>query len=367
MADVIVSGHICLDLLPGMARVSQEDLGTPGRLYEVDPLGMATGGAVSNTGLALFHLGVDVGLMGTVGDDLLGRVIIAYLRDQKPELADYIKVQPGQDSSYSVVLAPENADRTFLHCTGTNDTFGAEDVDYTRLTDAKIFHLGYPPLMPRLYQNEGAELVDIFRRAKATGVVTSLDMAMPDPNGPSGKADWRRIVERTLPYVDIFLPSIEEILMMMRLSAERARAAMGELNLSFLDRLSHELIDMGAAVVGFKLGPYGLYARATDDADRLQALKRLPIDQAAWCGASAYYPTYAVEAVGTTGAGDTAYAGFLTALLHGLTLQEAVQMANAVGACSVEVATSTGGVRSWEETRARMASGWPLSTERIKG
>lgn len=40
-------------------------------------------------------------------------------------------------------------------------------------------------------------------------------MAKPDPTSEAGRKDWNRILERVLPYVDIFLPSLEEILYMI--------------------------------------------------------------------------------------------------------------------------------------------------------
>lgn len=43
----------------------------------------------------------------------------------------------------------------------------------------------------------------------------SLDMALPDSESPAGKADWQGILENILPHVDIFVPSIEEILFML--------------------------------------------------------------------------------------------------------------------------------------------------------
>jgi len=41
---------------------------------------VSTGGAVSNTGIALHRLGVPTRLMGKVGDDILGRAIPDVLR-----------------------------------------------------------------------------------------------------------------------------------------------------------------------------------------------------------------------------------------------------------------------------------------------
>ena len=63
--------------------------------------------------------------------------------------------------------------------------------------------------------------------------------------------------------------------------------------------------------------------------------------------------------MGTTGAGDATIAGFLAALLRGLPVKDAATMAVAVGACNVEAADALGGLRSWEETEARVAEGWP--------
>ena len=50
--------------------------------------------------------------------------------------------------------------------------------------------------------------------------------------------------------------------------------------------------------------------------------------------------------VRTTGAGDAAAAGFLLALLDGLSPEDAATMAGAVGATNLEAPDATGGVRS---------------------
>ena len=95
--DVLVSGHLCLDLIPGMSHVSVEDMTTAGRLYTIDPIAVSTGGAVSNTGLALHRLGVNVQLMATVGEDLIGQMILLYLRLRDPNLAA-LRLRPRRTS-----------------------------------------------------------------------------------------------------------------------------------------------------------------------------------------------------------------------------------------------------------------------------
>jgi sugar/nucleoside kinase (ribokinase family) len=128
---------------------------------------------------------------------------------------------------------------------------------------------------------------------------------------------------------------------------------------AYLDNLADEILALGVAVAGFKLGEYGFYARATPEASRL------PDNLAWWSNQQAYHPAFKVNVIGTTGAGDSAYAGFLAVLLQGLSLPECVQAACAAGACSVEAAGASAGILPWQETLARIQAGWPLNLLRL--
>lgn len=366
--DVIVTGHLCVDLVPRTENIPLERLVVPGRVIEIGALDISTGGAVSNTGLALHRLGVNVRLMATIGDDLLGRVVLAFLEGHGETLTQYISIRAGQRGSYTVVLSPMNADRVLMHYPGPNTQFGVDSVDFSLLTGAKLFHLGYPSILFRLMANDGAELEGIYRQAKATRIATSMDMSLPDPQGPAGRVDWRKILSRSLPYVDVFLPSIEEIVFMLR--REDYEAWRGEvlahITADYLSALAHELLDMGSVIVGFKLGELGFYME-TAEAAKFDRLQCLPLDVSEWASAKVWTPAYEVKVVGAAGAGDSAYAGLLSALLKGMSPLEAVRWACAVGACNVEAADTTSGVRSWEETEVRLRVGWPTRTERLPG
>ncbi|MBK8026028.1 MAG: carbohydrate kinase family protein [Chloroflexi bacterium] len=366
--DIVVSGHLCIDLIPQMGHVSAEALASPGRLTEVGPLDLSTGGSVSNTGLALHSLGANVAFVSAVGGDLLGQLTLDFLKRRDPTLARHIKVRAGVSSSYTLVLSPERMDRVFLHCTGTNATFSSDDIDYTLLENAKIFHLGYPPILPRLYADDGDELVHVYRRARETGVIASMDMALPDPTGPSGQVDWRRILERVLPFVDIFVPSIEEALFMLHpSSSNHGRNWKAHLSMASLHALTSELLACGdMAVVGLKLGAYGVYLRSGSSVaivriqDRFTNVGLVPND-------AVYHPAFQVDVVGTTGAGDAAYAALLYALIEGVSLSECAQWMCAVGAHNVEAADAISGVRSLQQTLNRIANGWALSTLVVPG
>lgn len=358
----IVAGHICLDVIPTLlTKENFESTFRPGRLLEAGPVVISTGGAVSNTGLALHKLGIDTQLMGKIGQDMFGEATLNVVKNFGGErLANGMRVVPGEPSSYTVILNPPNIDRIFLHCPGPNDTFGADDINYDLLPQVALFHFGYPPLMKRMYQNDGAELIEIYRRAKATGVTTSLDMAMPDPGGPSGQANWPLILKTVLPYVDLFLPSVEEILLMLYPTTFKA-VTTGAVKISpeLTSQIAADLLAMGAKIVMLKAGHLGLYLRTGDETTLADLGHAQPSHVARWANREFWTPVFQTTPVGTTGAGDSTVAGFLAALLRDLTPTEAVTMAAAVGACNVEAADALGGLRSWGETTARVLAGWP--------
>ncbi|RKN84225.1 carbohydrate kinase family protein [Paenibacillus ginsengarvi] len=361
-ADVIVAGHICLDVIPDMGTASLAALGVPGALVNVGGALLSTGGTVANSGLALHRLGANVRLMGKIGDDPFGRLIAEHLERQGDGLSSGLIVGSGESerSSYSIVISPRGSDRIFLHCPGTNDTFAADDVTEQSLAGAKLFHFGYPPLMKAMYEDGGRELEKLLAKVKAQGLTVSLDMSRPDPDSPAGRVDWRSVLKRVLPYVDLYLPSWEETHYMLggREGFDPEKAPEGKL----LADYSAELLDMGAALVGLKLGEEGLYIRTTASRDRLEAMGACAPRAGAWLHRELLAPCFETEVVGTTGAGDCTIAGFLCGLLHGLTIEQTLTAAVGVGACSVESLDATGGIVPWPDTLRRIEAGWSRRT-----
>jgi sugar/nucleoside kinase (ribokinase family) len=358
MSEAVVAGHICLDVFPTLA--GSAILFRPGQTIEAGPVFFSTGGPVSNTGLALHKLGVVVRLMAKTGTDLFGQAIHQILAFHGPGLSEEMILAQGEASSYSIILSPAGADRMLIHAPGCNATFGADDVRYEVLGTARLFHFGYPPLMERMYAHDGVELAAIFQRVQALGLTTSLDLSMPDPNSMAGRANWHAILGATLPHVDVFLPSAEEILFMLRRQAfdrftagsEHSRP-LDHMEPSMIEELGQELLDMGA-----KIGERGLYLR-TASATTLTQMGRCQVaDVAVWSDRELWAPCFAVQVVGTTGSGDATIAGFLLGLLRGMTPEATLTAACAVGACSVEAVDALSAVRSWPETQARLSAGW---------
>jgi sugar/nucleoside kinase (ribokinase family) len=196
-------------------------------------------------------------------------------------------------------------------------------------------------------------------------------MTMPDPAGPSGQVDWRGIMARCMPHVDLFLPSAEEWLFMVdrarfdHLSASVGAAGMLDaLGVDQVRAMGQTALDMGARVVVLKLGERGIYMRTARDLSEMG--RGAPADPGVWQDRELWVPCFVPdELVGTTGAGDATIAGFLAALLRGTGPECALTIAAAAGACNVEAADALSGMRSWDETLARIDAGWRQAPLRI--
>lgn len=364
MTDIIVAGHICLDVIPKFENLDGafQDVLAPGRLIDVGDALTALGGPVSNTGMALHKLGMSTGLMGKVGSDMFGERIVELMRSYSDDLANSMIVDDEVSTSYTIVINPPGVDRIFLHSPGANHTFKASDVDLSG-ANAKIFHFGYPPLMRSMYQNKGTELVGVMQRAKEAGFTTSLDMAYPDPDSEAGQVDWRTILKNALPYVDVYLPSFDETLYMLNRPLHDQLKQKGgnmvtHIHADLLRETAEDLLSMGAKVVGLKLGDQGFYVRTMADAAAISTMGRGAPAAANWADRELYVPVFVTDVVGTTGSGDATIAGFLAAMVEELPIEQAVLSAVAVGAHNVEAADSLSGIKPWHVVQLRIKSGW---------
>lgn len=373
MKTIVVAGHVCLDIIPAFPNLaaSLDTLFVPGKLIDVGPARLSTGGVVGNTGLALHRLGVPVRPVAKIGDDAFGRAVRDIFQSAGAPTGG-LKADAAAATSYSVVLNPAGYDRIFLHCPSANDLFGADDLADAVLPGASLLHFGYPPLMRRMYEDGGEELRRLLIRAKTAGLTTSLDLALPDPLSPAGRVDWPNLLERVLPHVDCLTPSLDEIVFMLersRFESVRLQTArgvpLGGLSGADVARLADRLLEMGPAILLLKLGPEGLYLQATRSRERLLGMGGAAPDAENWQGVSGHAPCFEVEARNTTGAGDRTIAGFLAALVRGLGPEEACRMAVANGAASVEQAGGDAGLPGWEALIERRQRGWRRRQPRV--
>ena len=365
---VIVAGHICLDITPvfaGRAAERVEQILSPGKLIQVGNADVHTGGAVANTGLAMKLLGNDVALMGKIGTDAFGSLVQNVLDEYGA--GEGMICDEAASTSYSVVLAMPGIDRIFLHHSGANDTFVAEDMDFQRIGEAALFHFGYPTLMRSMYESDGARLVQLMQRVQAAGAATSLDLAAVDPKSDAGKADWNEILKRTLPYVDFFVPSIEELCFMIdrkQFEQLQVRAGGGDIT-DVLDietdikPLAKKCMAYGCKVLLLKCGAKGMYLQTAEGKKLEQISSRIGLDASVWAEQAIFERSYVPERIlSGTGAGDTSIAAFLTAMLEGEHPQMCLHLAAATGASCVAAYDALSGLKPLNELRQKIEKGW---------
>ena len=363
---IISAGHICLDITPIFPdNRSYKDIASiliPGKLINMDKADVSTGGSVANTGLALKKLGCDVTLLGKVGNDHFGDLIKSIVSSYG---AGGLISDDNSSTSYSVVLAVPGIDRVFLHNPGANDTFSSDDISDEVLSDAVLFHFGYPTLMKNMYENDAKDLVRLFERVKSKGIATSMDMAAIDPGSDAAKADWKKILDDTLAYVDFFLPSFEELCFMLDREKYEKMIASGSDMTDIIDMnkdvspLAKKCIDMGCKTVVIKCGMRGLFYMTGDSKAIMDIGQRLRINRDDWADRSGIQPCFKAKIVrSATGAGDTSIAAFLAALINGRSISECVRLAAAEGACCVTGYDALSGLKTLDELEQAINDGW---------
>lgn len=365
---IIAAGHICLDItpvFPGKKVEKLTDILNPGKLIHMREADVHTGGSVANTGLAMKILGADVSLMGKIGRDVLGDIVYNILKKYDAEKC--MLVSEKASTSYSVVLAVPGIDRIFLHNSGANDDFRANDIPQEALEEAALFHFGYPPLMKSMYERNGDELIRILKRVKSYGVATSLDFASIDKDSEAGKANWKIILKRVIPYVDFLVPSIEELCYMLDYQRfeEWQQRAVGRDITEILDikkdvePLAKQCMDMGSKVLLIKCGAPGMYYQTANSSILINVGQKAELDIYEWANKKGFEKSYMPEQIlSGTGAGDTSIAAFLTAMLSGYSLEKTMRLAVATGASCVEVYDALSGLKPFHELEKKIANGW---------
>ena len=373
MKKIIAAGHICIDMTPVFPDRSYsriDEIIVPGRLLDVGKLAVHPGGSVSNTGLAMRFFGADTVLMGKIGDDETGAMLLKALGEKKDSPG--MVIDPDAETGYTIVLAIPGIDRVFLHHRGANNFFTADDIDYDLCREAGLFHFGYPTVMRGMYRDGGCELKKMYERVKACGCITSLDLAAMDEGSDAVAEDWNQIFKETLPYVDFFVPSFEELCFAIdrdryrRLQKEAGGQDMTDLISVKEDvaPLAESLLEMGCKFVMIKCGAPGFYYRSAGKEAFAELEKETGTDLSGFAGQEGFERSYVPERiVSATGAGDTTIGAFLTAMMEGYPFEKCVHLAAAAGASCVEAVDSLGGLKPFAELERKIDAGWKKNGE----
>ena len=332
-----VVGHICADLCPKLR--GDEEI-VPGAIVEVGPLTVRPGGCVANTGRDLCSLGASVRLVADIGEDELGSSLVHMLNESGLNCQGIRRVR-GAATSYSLVFEPPGRDRAFWHHVGANAFFDGQRV--TPESD-DLVHLGYPAILPAMYADGGKALRSLLARVHQAGATTSLDLSTIAADSPAARVDWRGLLGRTVPLVDVLSPSVDDVVSALRIARPTSLAATGE--------LARHVLRLGAAAVLLTDGARGMHL-VTANADRFRHSGRCFVERAGqWADRQFFLPASTSRDVATVGAGDAATAGLLYGVLAAASAGKAASIAANLAAFKV-----AGGGRSpfsaQEESSAR--------------
>ena len=367
--DAVIAGYTCIDLIPDFNKAfrikSASDFFVPGKLIEIDGMDCVLGGAVPNTGLAMKKFGKKVFLNGLIGRDVVGNVAEKMLADCG--VIEGITKTDQAGTAFSIVISPPGIDRIFLESPGCNQIFCIGDINFEAVAEARLFHFGYPPLLRQFLINQGEELTAMYSKIDRMGIVTSLDFSLPDPASESGKADWPAIMQQTWLFVDIFVPSVEELICIMRPEQYAAIQSSLPKDSDVLDAIPAELIietgthiiDSGVKILLVKAGSHGVYLFTGDVSSVRKKLGYSP--DADWdnrqilCRA---YPAHPDRIKNASGAGDTAVAAFLTAILSDEKPEIALKYATVGGRDSLYCIQLYHELNDWQGMTEAIQSEW---------
>lgn len=336
----------------------------PERIVEMEDVLFGVGGKAAATGLALHRLGVPTHLVGKVGDDRCGEVVLNQIRETSPDLAGGLVLDPSTRTGVKIHLNPPDGDKSPQYIPGANNTFYASDIPRAGLRLADLFHFADPAAMRSVYRSEGGELLSILQRARREGLTTSLDFSLPDPSDPAGAVDGSVVLLNSLPVVDVFFVDAADLVYLYQREVYDRFAGWldgdvsDEVTAELLHDLSEQVLSSGVEVVLIKLGPRGLYLRTASPAAWKKAGRALAGFSEGWHGREIWAPSCKGNDAETAKASERLVSGFLGGLLRGEEPEIAVLMASAMGAWTEAAA--------WEDLKIHLDSDWdalPLEVE----
>lgn len=306
MATVGCAGILVEDTVCGPVK----EFPPEGSLTALDALPVHVGGCAANVSVGLTKLGIDVDIVGCLGNDPAAMSLEAALVAHRVGCQG-LRHTDAYPTSKTVILLLEGQDRRFFHVFGANRAFSVAMIDRDWVASLDIFYLGGLFIMPDFDTDAFRDLLTFCREK---GVVTVVDVVTP--------ADFDRGDElfRLLPWIDWFLPNDDE----------------------------------GKLITGHDDPADQLKALATPGASRMVTLG--PDGILASDGEKTWRAgVYPVDVVDPSGCGDAFAAGLIAGICRGLELPDILRVAGAVGASAARKLGTTDGVFTAGELDAFLA------------
>jgi sugar/nucleoside kinase (ribokinase family) len=216
-----------------------------------------------------------------------------------------------QTSATMLPIRP-NGERPALHVLGANAELTIEDIDFEVIASARHLHFGGTYLMPKL---DGPPTARILAFAKEHGVPVSLDLIAID------RPDLLEVIAPALPYVDYFMPGLDE-----------ARMISGLHNRQDVCRF---FLDHGVRHTIFKMGADGSSIAWRGENGEIEEIR---------------VPAFASPVVDSTGCGDAYCAGFIVGLLRGWDLVQSARFGTAAAGLVIRGLGSDAGIVDFDHS-----------------
>lgn len=299
--DVVVVGEINADLI--LSGNIEPEFGQVEKIIGDANLSMGSSAVIFASGAA--KLGLRTAFIGVVGDDILGRFMLAEMKTRSINV-ESVKIDPELKTGLSVILTKEN-DRSILTYLGSIPELRLADIDFETISKSAHLHLTSYFMLDKLKP----DVKKLFMKARDFGLTISVDTNY-DP-----KETWNEGINDILPLADIFLPNETEIV---------AISKQKNLNRAI------EIINNRTPVVVVKIGKDGAIGKK-------KGSKPIVID------------ALEMEVIDTVGAGDSFDAGFIYGYLKGLSFEDSVKVATICGSLSTRKAGGTSAQADWEEVK----------------
>jgi 2-dehydro-3-deoxygluconokinase len=267
-----------------------------GRLSTVTTFRRGFGGDTSNTVVAAARLGGRAGYWTRLGEDEFGAAFLDLWAREGVDTARVV-TEPGAFTGIYFVATHEDGGHefTYYRAGSAASRLSPADVDEEQLADARVLHSS--GVTQAISVSAMRTTLAAFAAARRRGLTVSYDANIRLKLQPVARL--RETFEETVPATDIVLCSDEDL---GHLYGDRA-----------VDDVADALLQQGPQVVVVRGGARGSAAWTRD-------------------GDAAAEPSWEVDVVDATGAGDAFNAGFLLRWLAGAQLAEVLAFANAVGA-----------------------------------
>jgi len=284
LKDVVCVGVVTVDVF---LRSVPRSL-SPGDYVFLSDAQLHPGGTALNTAIDAVRLGMKASVIGYVGQDLAGSLILNVLEKEGVDVSGLCPSPNTGTPSWYLVTAPDGQQLEYYYG-GSNDVLTETDVSDAVLRNCRVLHAAGSQHLPAM---DGEPTARLLERAHKAGCITTLD---PTENTtPENKY----LLLPPLPHLDYFFPNLDQALVVTEASSAEEAA--------------DELLAAGVGTVVIKMGDQGCLIASSQERLRI--------------------PAYSVEVVDATGAGDALIAGFLLARLNGWSLARAGRVGNAMGA-----------------------------------